>query len=65
MYQLGTFRFIQNISGWISRPEIKFLTENIAKWDWRPKGINYKVNEEAKYNEFLELRNNEDEISSN
>ena len=64
MYQSGTFRFIQNIAGWTARPEIKFLAENINPWDWRPKGIKYKVNEEAKYDGFLEFRNMEDEISN-
>ena len=57
MYRTGTYRFIQNIAGWTARPEIKFLGDNIYPWDWRPKGINYKVNYNAKYDGFLKLEN--------
>ena len=39
----GTFRFIQNIAGWTARLEIIFLTENKKPYQWRPKGIDYKV----------------------
>ena len=54
MYATGTFRFIQNIAGWTARPEIKF-NQKIFPWNWRPKGITYKVNYNAKYNGYLKL----------
>ena len=64
MYRTGTYKFIQNIAGWTARPEIKFLAENINPWDWRPKGINYKVNYNAKYNGFLELENEDSDLAN-
>ena len=57
MYNCGTFRFIQNIAGWTARPEIIFLTENKKPFQWRPKGIDYKVNYNASFNGFLKLEN--------
>ena len=62
MFKSGTYRFIQNIAGWTARPEIIFLAENINPWDWRPKGINYKVNYNAVYNGFLKLENEEEDL---
>ena len=64
MYRTGTYRFIQNIAGWTARPEIKFLGENIKPWEWRPKGINYKVNYNVKYNGFLKLENENSDLSN-
>ena len=64
MYRTGTYKFIQNIAGWTARPEIKFLAENINPWDWRPKGINYKVNYNAKYNGFLQLENEDSDLAN-
>ena len=60
MYKSGTYKFIQNIAGWTARPEIKYLAEKINPWEWRPKGINYKVNYNAKYDGFLKLENEYD-----
>ena len=64
MYKSGTYKFIQNIAGWTARPEIKFLAENLNPWDWRPKGINYKVNYNAKYDGFLKLENGVADLST-
>ena len=64
MYRSGTYRFIQNIAGWTARPEIKFLAEGINPWDWRPKGINYKVNYNAVYDGFLELENEDSDLAN-
>ena len=64
MYKTGTYKFIQNIAGWTARPEIKFLAENINPWDWRLKGIKYKVNYNALYNGFLKLENEESDLAN-
>ena len=64
MYKSGTFRFIQNIAGWTVRPEIKFLAENINPKEWRPKGLDCKVDYQAKYEGFLKLENLENDISN-
>ena len=64
MYKTGTYKFIQNIAGWTARPEIKFLAENITPWDWRPKGIKYKVDYNAVYNGFLKLENEESDLAN-
>ena len=64
MYKTGTYKFIQNIAGWTARPEIKFLAENINPWDWRPKGIKYKVDYNAVYNGFLKLENEESDLAN-
>ena len=53
LYKTGTFRFIQNIAGWTARPEINYMIENVNPWEWRPKGIDYKVNYNSKYNGYL------------
>ena len=63
MYNSGTFRFIQNIAGWTARPEIVFLTENKKPYQWRPKGIDYKVNYNAVFNRFLKLENIKNNIN--
>ena len=57
LYKTGTFRFIQNIAGWTARPEINYMIENINPWEWRPKGIDYKVNYNSKYNGYLNIEN--------
>ena len=62
IYRTGTYKFIQNIAGWTARPELKFLGDNINPWEWRPKGINYKVNYNANYNGFLKLENEESDL---
>ena len=62
IYKTGTYKFIQNIAGWTARPELIFLGDNIYPWDWRPKGINYKVNYNAKYNGFLKLENEDSDL---
>ena len=57
LYKTGTFRFIQNIAGWTARPEINYMIENINPWEWRPKGIDYKVNYNSKFNGYLIIEN--------
>ena len=64
MYKTGTYQFIQNMAGWTARPEIKFLAEGIYPGNWRPKGIKYKVNYNAKYDGFLQIQNEESDLSS-
>ena len=56
MYKTSTFRFIQNIAGWTARPEVKYFGENLLPRKWRPKGIDYKVNKDAVFNEFINLK---------
>ena len=62
MYKSGTYKFIQNIAGWTARPEIKFLAENKNPWEWRPKGIKYKVDYNAKFEGYLKLENAESDL---
>ena len=59
MTMTDTFKFIQNIAGWTCRPEIQSMIENKLPWEWRPKGIDYKINTYAiyNYNEDLNLEN--------
>jgi len=53
----GTFKYIQNLAGWTARPEINFTIEKIYPWEWRPKGINYKVDYNSHYNGYLKYEN--------
>ena len=65
MHSTGTYQFIQNIAGWTARPEIKNQPEKqIYPWNWRPKGINYKVNYDAVYNGYLPLLNEKSDLSN-
>ena len=64
MFKTGTYQYIQNIAGWTSRPEIKNQPDNkIYPWNWRPKGINYKVNYKIKYNGYLPILNEGSDLS--
>ena len=57
MLNTCTFRYIQNIAGWTARPEIIFKFEKKNPWEWRPKGINYKVNYNVVFDRYLNLDN--------
>ena len=61
MENTGTFRFIQNIAAWTARPEVNFIINKISPWEWRPKGIKYKVNLNSHYDGYLKF----DDISTN
>ncbi|KAH0787495.1 hypothetical protein GPJ56_008690 [Histomonas meleagridis] len=52
----GTFKYIQNIAGWTARPEIHQLTDrNIKPKDWRPKAINYIIQENEIWYGFTKI----------
>ena len=41
----GVFRYIQNLAGWTCRPEIHMqMNKEINPCDWRPKAVNYTIN---------------------
>ena len=64
MFKTGTYQFIQNIAGWTARPEIKNQPDKkIYPCNWRPKGINYKVNYNIKYNGYLPILNEDSDLS--
>ena len=64
MFKTGTYQFIQNIAGWTARPEIKNQPDKkIYPWNWRPKGIKYKVNYNIKYNGYLPILNEDSDLS--
>ena len=63
MYNTGTFRFIQNIAGWTARPEINYKIEKVNPWEWRPKGIDYKVNYNLPYKGYLKIERENDDIN--
>ena len=46
-----TYKYFENIIGWMGKPELHFENTN----EWRPLGINYKININDKWNEFEEL----------
>ena len=47
----GTYKYFENIIGWMGKPEIHF--GNIT--EWRPKAIDYEINKNDKWNEFEEI----------
>ncbi len=51
MNSKGTYKYFENIIGWMGKPEIHF--GNIT--EWRPKAIDYEVNKNDKWNEFEEF----------
>ena len=61
MENTGTFRYIQNMAAWTARPEINFIVNKKNPWEWRPKGVNYKVNFNSHYNGYLKF----EEINTN
>ena len=51
MNSKGTYKYFENIIGWMGKPEIHF--GNIT--EWRPKAIDYEINKNDKWNEFEEF----------
>ena len=49
------------MAAWTARPEINFIVNKKNPWEWRPKGLNYKVNFNSHYNGFLKF----EEINTN
>ena len=48
----SVFRYFQNIAGWTARPELHILYEMIEPKDWRPEGIEYKIDINKKWTHF-------------
>ena len=53
MNSKGTYKYFENIIGWMGKPEINFYKTT----QWRPSSINYKINKNDKWNEFEEIIN--------
>ena len=52
----GTFRYIQNIAGWTARPEVHLaLDRGIQPCDWRPKAVEFKIQEGIKWDKFEKM----------
>ena len=49
---VGAFRYFQNIASWSARIETHLLYDNIDIKYWRPKGINYTIDINKKWNNF-------------
>ena len=49
----GTYRYIQNIIGWMGRPEVHEHIDEIDPIEWRPDGVNIgKIIKEEKWDRF-------------
>ena len=49
----GAFRYFQNIASWSARPEMHLMYDDIDAKDWRPECINYEIDINKKWNNFL------------
>ena len=49
----GVFKYFQNIASWSARPELHLIYDGIDAKDWRPEGINYKIDINKKWTNFL------------
>ena len=48
------FRYFQNIASWSARPEYHLFYDKVDVKDWRPKGINYTIDINKKWTNFLQ-----------
>lgn len=51
----GTYRYYENIIAWTARPEIHLKFDNCLMKDYRPKKVNFTIDYNKKWNEFLEM----------
>ena len=47
------FRYFQNIASWTARAEIHLIYDGIDARDWRPELIDYKIDPNKKWTNFL------------
>jgi len=48
------FRYFQNIASWSARTEIHLMYDGIDARDWRPEGIDYTIDVNKKWSNFLQ-----------
>ena len=48
------FKYFRNIASWSARVDIHWIHQQIYAKDWRVKGINYKIDENKKWTNFIE-----------
>ena len=48
----SAFRFFQNIAAWSARTQYHVVIENMDFIKWRPNAIEFKINEDKKWNKF-------------
>ena len=56
------YQYFQNIAAWTARPEIHLHFDNTEPKDWRPECIEYKIDENKKWTNFLPKPKKNNEI---
>ena len=51
---IGTWRYIQNLAGFLARPEIHIMYDEDTAINYRPKGVNFKIDYYNLYTAFKE-----------